>query len=411
MTEFSIFVTIVLSYLVPFFLIFFAPKIPNNHFHPMVIGGYIVTSLTSVLVFLGGFFAFLYDSEGNLNLHSYYNFLFTSLCIFFPKFIFAITYYFRCSYACKKFLKNQSLDNTKIDIEFRKANYNNQFIFVILILLIISWLLISDFRAVTDSRFAYQYDRKGWGYVWALMVSMSVIFYTSDMLKKRRVSLFNTIFFLIICYLSGSKQILIATIILAPFLPFISKGTRKKLFVVSGLLGVLTFVYLFSNFAGDSFFLKVQKYLNVYSLSDRVFEDYVNGNLEYKLGEIFLSGFWYYVPRIIFESKPFAYGATYLVEIYFPGSAETGHTPSFGYAHLFYDFGWFGFILTIFSFRTILYLFAAFVITSPKKIKAKILLIPFLFFPFYAFHVPLQYILLFHWLLLNLRLPKFVIKL
>ena len=66
-------------------------------------------------------------------------------------------------------------------------------------------------------------------------------------------------------------------------------------------------------------------------------------------GQIFLTSFWSFIPRAIFPNKPFAYGKMLILEKFFPGMAETGHTPSFGlYLDNLIDFGWMGFVAPVF---------------------------------------------------------------
>ena len=48
---------------------------------------------------------------------------------------------------------------------------------------------------------------------------------------------------------------------------------------------------------------------------------------KYKWGSVTLSELWFYVPRALYESKPYEYGLTYIHEALFPGMAELGHTP------------------------------------------------------------------------------------
>ena len=87
-------------------------------------------------------------------------------------------------------------------------------------------------------------------------------------------------------------------------------------------------------------------YFTHYPNSARYYEDYFSGAVSLFYGDIFLTSFWEYVPRILFPEKPYVYGVLHVVELYYPGGAESGNTPAFyGGVPYFADFGIAGVIL------------------------------------------------------------------
>jgi hypothetical protein len=400
-----------MAYLMPLIIIIYTSKKYGDTFSGVVIGGYIITNLSSAFMFVGAFIVLCILSK-ELELFTIYNVIFTFSCIFLPRIIFSLTYYIRSrnkwlrskrNYKHLSFEKNTKKGNKKY------GNLNSHLSFIILIMVLIFWIIISEFHAILDPRHAYQYYRSGNGYVWALLVSFNAIWYMQDLLERGKISLIRTLFFLAICYISGSKQVALAGFLLLPFLPLISKSLKRFVSVVAIGATPVIFLLLFDQFgASNGLLIRLSAYLELYNLSNMVFKEYSEGILNYRFGEIYLSGFWAYIPRALIESKPFAYGPTYLIEVYFPGLAATGHTPSFGYAHNFYDLGWFGCILTIFTFRFIASLAAIISITSQKKTALQTIFIPYLFFPFYSFHIPLQFTMVFSYILTCIKTRKLV---
>ena len=80
----------------------------------------------------------------------------------------------------------------------------------------------------------------------------------------------------------------------------------------------------------------------------------------HRFGEGYLTSLWFYVPRALFQDKPFEYGVTLIHQSLFPGMAEQSFTPGilpWGLSYL--DFGVFGVAiegLLIGSFQRAVYL-------------------------------------------------------
>lgn len=163
--------------------------------------------------------------------------------------------------------------------------------------------------------------------------------------------------FLIFCsYFTGSKSIMINLVLLVLFLNdhYIKKINIKRLIFYSVfLLSVLSVIlYIQSNItlleyvSGDFYdnFLKLVKYR-------------MDGNLDYTYGELSVEDFvWKLIPRSFYEEKPYIYGVTRIVSIFYgEATVIAGNTPSFTeFALPYADFGIVGVAITS-AFSGLLY--------------------------------------------------------
>lgn len=252
----------------------------------------------------------------------------------------------------------------------------------------------SNYLFLTDPRKGYQYHRVGVGIFWAFYITfISVIFYFNCI--RRRISIMKIIIFMFLFYLTGSKQ-LVLSLMITSFIVFSLQRDRidLKLIFFTMVSGVLLFLVLFDQFgASESFIIRITNYFDFLKNASRVFDDYNNSALDFQFGEIWLSSFWSYVPRLIYTEKPYVYGATYILEMYYPGMAATGHTPSFGpLTTQFVDFGWFAPLWLIFTdwdtlikFLTLILIMRGRILEQSRPIQVIAL---YGLSPAFGFHIP-----------------------
>ena len=272
---------------------------------------------------------------------------------------------------------------------------------VLALLFFVSYVILTDGDAIFRPRVAYQLKRSGIGWIWAGMIVFTTMYFVAYSASKAKFSrkLFLATLFVMWC--SGSKQLILGFIIINYFNPWMAIRD-KKLYVYAALpVSLLAFYYLFGQFtAEDSFANRLANYFDAFSLSTRVFEDRSTGSLKYYGGEIWLSSWWADGPRAIFPDKPYAYGSTYLLEVYYPGMAATGATPSFGEFTQFYaDFGWVGIFAASLRFQSLLRFYAIHNICQRRKGWREGFSVGYLLFPGFAFHFPVFTILPVFWFL------------
>lgn len=254
-------------------------------------------------------------------------------------------------------------------------------------------VLSSGGTFLTNPREGYQYYREGVGFIWAfyiLAVGLAYFIY----LVIAPPTLFKVLAFSVAMFFTGSKQ-LILEVLIKSYLVYTWKGLKikKTHLIVAGFFFVLLMLKLFDQFRAEGGFMsRVGEYFDFMYHASLVFNDYEAGSLKFQYGEIFLSSFWGYVPRALYPAKPYAYGSTYLVEMYFPGLAETGHTPSFGMLTAeFVDFGWLApFFAIILNAGTIIQILSIVIVCAKNSLKQtwKIGALAFVFIPGFGFHLP-----------------------
>jgi hypothetical protein len=101
----------------------------------------------------------------------------------------------------------------------------------------------------------------------------------------------------------------------------------------------------------------IVNYFDIFVNGSMYYNDYLNGYIHLFDGDILLSSYWSWIPRSLFENKPYIYGTLIINEHYFPGASELGNTPAFGGGiKEFADFGFFGVLFySILDFNIIFY--------------------------------------------------------
>ncbi|WP_243374503.1 hypothetical protein [Geotalea sp. SG265] len=182
---------------------------------------------------------------------------------------------------------------------------------------------------LTDPRHAYEAYRgtvnAGAFYAlaqWTLMTTFFAYVWGED--TKRLF--FCSIIFAFIAYFLGSKQFIIDFIVVAiiSYDAFIKRLSAKILFFYMLLFSAL---FLFLLGKGDNnIILIAAKYFGEYSYDSMLIFPVKESKIFY-LGQVFLTGFWQYVPRFLYEGKPYEFGFSLVNSVLFPGAAERGATP------------------------------------------------------------------------------------
>lgn len=273
-----------------------------------------------------------------------------------------------------------------------KALFKEKHILILAVIFLIAYIVLTDFVAITDPRMAYQAHRAGIGFVWAGFISLSTIWVVVRIVNRSAI-MTTFIVYSVFCFLSGSKGLLFAAFL--PFLanPRVSHAFRIRMIVALLPFSIVAFLILFGQFSANEALLhRLSVYFDMFHQSVRVFEDYLTNSFDFYFGKIYYSSLWQFVPRALYPEKPYAWGSTTLVELYYPGMAETGHTPSFGkFTTDFADFGYFGFLSAILNFEFVAKLFSLYIVSSNWRGNRKIYVISYavLVAPGFYFHLPL----------------------
>jgi len=347
-----------------------------------------------VQVFLSGHISFSYlvgiDKDNQISLNTYY--YFAILCNLFKFICFKVI-------ANKGKFKSEHLIFTKF---FDKSKFR-----IYIILLILIWILVTGGQALINPRFAYQVLREGKGPIWSFLIS-SVSFYAGIcVFQKEKVRLFDDLLIVFSTIITGSKGVFLwlnsfysYAIGIEGFKKHLNQFKLSKYSRIFGLIFIPFLVlYLIALFGGGGEFGLINKILNyknstgfaVRAISEWKEKDFSTN------GQIFLTSFWSFIPRAIFPNKPFAYGKMLILEKFFPGMAETGHTPSFGlYLDNLIDFGWIGFVAPVFlNLKFLLQLYGFKVITQSSRVNKFIPLIASIYciIPLLGAHFPLLLLL------------------
>lgn len=205
---------------------------------------------------------------------------------------------------------------------------------------------------LSDIRGSYIGKRDGNGVFYAAAVSFLSISYFFEGVSSSRSLQFvlRSLLYFVAIYVLGSKGFVLLFFIFC----LVIIHRQGKVNVGRALLIAMptAFILQLINFAsgGESLdFASIAEYFNYYPNAAMYYEDYFRGALPLFGGTIFLTSFWEYVPRSLFPDKPYVYGILHLVEVYYPGGAESGNTPAFyGGVPQFADFGILGVLLFAF---------------------------------------------------------------
>lgn len=259
----------------------------------------------------------------------------------------------------------------------KMTSKNSNLIFCFTFLLyLITFLILTNTNTNTitwilNPRLGYQYYREGAGIWYAFSIIFlglnSVILFIYR-ITKFKYFIFYSLLYTYLWYLFGGKAYIISfftLLLLSSTIHFDYKIT-KKIFIVGFSSVFIIILFLFFN---RGFYLtltdsvdSIFSYFDHYYYSNLFYSDVFNSKFDFFYGKIFATNFYKYIPRAIFNEKPYVYGSVLLNEIYLPGMAQLGHTPEFaGQADYYADFGVMGVIIfnlfdLNFLFNTFFYL-------------------------------------------------------
>jgi len=201
----------------------------------------------------------------------------------------------------------------------------------------ISFILLAYFSGagtlwITDSRLSYQLYRNSVGVFYATAATFLRLSYTVFIFKDSSVNfswfcfIAKTIFFMFISSFLGSKGIILSLFItaLVYYNYYINSIKLPTLLITFGLvLSLVTLLQLFQGTADEvSDTLLYADYFQNTCEFIRRFDEF-----EYQWGQVFLSNLWSFVPRGLYQDKPYEYGQLLINQVLFPGLAEQSFTP------------------------------------------------------------------------------------
>lgn len=205
---------------------------------------------------------------------------------------------------------------------------------------------------ISYPRIGYQEYRRGNGHYWVfaqvlLSISAILLLVTSQTkFKFIAYALANGA----IWWFLGSKAFIIGFGSFATAMWFYKFG---KNFFILGLMIIMIFLIMIANWLlntemqlslGD--FSGIMEYFDMYQVGIMYYKEYYANQISLYYGDVYLSSFWSYVPRALYEDKPWVYGIYLVVDHFFPGGPESGNTPGFaGSVEQFADFGYAGLLV------------------------------------------------------------------
>lgn len=257
---------------------------------------------------------------------------------------------------------------------------------------VLDWLL--------NIRNSYIDKRQGNGIYYAAAINfLSISYFFAGIASENwRTFTFRSLFYFCAVYILGSKGFLLNFFIF--YLIIIWKLRQVPIsWILSTALPTI-FLLLLINFFSNQETIElasIAQYFEYYPNAAMFYADYFSGALQLFDGQIFLSSFWEYVPRGLFPEKPYVYGILHVVEIYFPGGAESGNTPAiYGGVPQFADFGIIGVLIfalvnlgPLFYFVGLRYALVEGALLSPDGLSGRSIIICLLLFsPVFGVFLP-----------------------
>lgn len=318
----------------------------------------------------------------------------------------ALLFYFllNTSFVRKLFFKKYNQLETQFSI-------NKDFLIIIFGILIFCMTILtitSSGSFLLNPREFYQYYRTGLGSIWSLYVTLigilqplSFLVLSNNKSKSKNKNFLKycilAFIFLVLASFSGSKFVILTTGGQFLCLIYIFQSNLFKKVFVYGIPFIFIFLLanFFNNFSNLLVLNKTILYVRgTFDVTRLMFEQILNNSFEYFNGEILISKFYSFVPRLIFPEKPFVFGQTLLIERYIPGTTELGHTPSFGAgSYGVADFGIpLGNIISVISPYNIVYMISLSCLTYNLNYLSKVgffFVITIAIYFTFSFHIPI----------------------
>ncbi len=248
---------------------------------------------------------------------------------------------------------------------------------------LLDWLL-EPRRSYLEKR-----DGNGLYYSAALnFLSLSFFFFGFSTNSKHQLTVVSFLF-IVAVYFFGSKGFILNFFVFY-FVILFRLGYKRMpqlfLTLLPVVFGLLAINFFSMRQAVD--FQSIAEYFDYYTNAAMYYEDYFSGSISLFAGQVWLTSFWEYIPRSLYDAKPYVYGMLHVTDIYFPGGAESGNTPAFGGGVAeFADFGVFGIIFSsLFNYALFfkalgyIYIFRLKAFSSEKSINLTQLFVCMLFF-------------------------------
>ena len=245
-------------------------------------------------------------------------------------------------------------------------------------LIALFWIIITNGEALISPREAYQFSRKGFGWLWA-MGCFSTSITLVQLIASNTLSVRKSIYIIILTLIYGNKSFTLFSFITIIFskpsyLTFIKSRLRTfvfknkyKLLMGCSILAIFILYLQFGRFTQG--FSMLIDYFKGLEFAAMAIQDKLLGKVDFN-SSLYWSNFWVYFPRVLFPMKPLIYGNTILVDHYFPGIVEIGHTPSFGSGtNELLSFGYLGIIPYSLKIENILCLLAIFCLKRKEIIN------------------------------------------
>ncbi|EFB2838363.1 MULTISPECIES: O-antigen polymerase [Escherichia] len=248
-------------------------------------------------------------------------------------------------------------------------------LFVALFVLLSSKSEIGISGWLMNPRDGYQNYREGNGFLYAFSLStLSASYFTRALALRSEMKLFIcAILYCVLVFFLGSKTFILSFAIfyLAVLSLNQSKFLKFGLILVTPLAACAILYNLFLAI-GNMNVDVVLSYFDQYQNSIYLLQDLDKGVVKLFNGTVYFSQFWSYIPRSLFPEKPFVYGFLHVNEIYYPGAAESGHTPAFSKGmDNFVDYGYVG--LVILTFLTPMNIFYGYIFAKLKVFNKNVM--------------------------------------
>ena len=251
---------------------------------------------------------------------------------------------------------------------------------------------------ITDTRTAYQLFRVGVGhwwlmYQWLLIAAFFLALFAHKHKRLPSLGLLSiTFIFAFLLNYSGSKAAVLSILVIALlYFHYFVKKIRLHLAFISVFVSISIFLaqLIFSGVydgVGSAFEYFVDYFYTSALLISHIEE------IGHRYGEGLLTSLWFYVPRALFQDKPFEYGVTLIHQSLFPGMAEQSFTPGIlPWALSYLDFGIFGVAIEGFfigSFQRAVYMR----FTIKKNMAMFAIMISACYAPVFVYATPIIYL-------------------
>ena len=235
------------------------------------------------------------------------------------------------------------------------------------------------YETIVFSKYASFYD------IAKRLIEISIIFL---LVKHFKLKWYSIVLISLLVF-SGNKFSILNIIILLVlfFEEYYHISVKRLILFGGGAFFLLIFFHLATSFSSQgSVWINAISYFDIYNNQSFLIKKFIEGDHSFYKGEIYFSSLYKYIPRIIWEGKPYNYGFAILNYEFFPQWAKAGYMPSFGLGTSFADFGFAGIVIFGFTGGFIRnFLYRVFLKSNKNNVS--------FFLYFYTFDVVMLFIL------------------